>query len=364
MTGDSKPIPQLRKGQGDVKLTREEFNRRLSERFYDAAFDAVRPEIDRVIEVAWTTYDEYHKSPRKRKAGPGFHDPDFELPVEWLQTREQILLAEKRQHDPASPSRILLVCGAARSDQTCPGEMSKSFRLIQMARQEIESAQNFECDLLDLSMLTAQYGRQILPCKACVSTAMPLCHWPCSCYPNHAMGQVNDWMNEIYPRWVAAHGVMIVTPVYWYQSPSVLKLMMDRLVCADGGNPDPTTTHGKRPLEAKAMELQGWHYPRHLAGRLFAVVVHGDAAGTEVLRRSLTDWLLDMNLIQAGHAATIDRYIGYYEPYATSHEALDRDEALHTEVRNAAKILVEAVSLARAGKLPQPGERLQDARPK
>ena len=69
MTDDSKPIPQTRKGQGDVKLTREEFNRRLSERFYDPAFDAVRPEIDRVIEVAWTTYDEYHKSPRKRRAG-------------------------------------------------------------------------------------------------------------------------------------------------------------------------------------------------------------------------------------------------------------------------------------------------------
>ncbi len=47
-------------------------------------------------------------------------------------------------------------------------------------------------------------------------------------------------MNEIYPRWVDAHGVMIVTPVYWYQAPGGLKSMMDRLVCADGGNPDPT----------------------------------------------------------------------------------------------------------------------------
>ena len=87
---------------------------------------------------------------------------------------------------------------------------------------------------------------------------MPLCHWPCSCYPNHAMGQVNDCMSELYPRWVEAHGVMIVTPVYWYQAPSVLKLMMDRLVCADGGNPDPTSTHGKTPAEAKRLELQGW----------------------------------------------------------------------------------------------------------
>ena len=42
--------------------------------------------------------------------------------------------------------------------------------------------------------------------------------------------------------WVAAHGVLIVAPVYWYQMPSPLKLMVDRLVCADGGNPDPTRT--------------------------------------------------------------------------------------------------------------------------
>jgi hypothetical protein len=36
------------------------------------------------------------------------------------------------------------------------------------------------------------YGRQIFRCKACVSTAMPLCHWPCSYYPNQGLGQVND----------------------------------------------------------------------------------------------------------------------------------------------------------------------------
>jgi multimeric flavodoxin WrbA len=360
----SLPVPEPRKGQGDVKLTKAEFARRLGERFDDPAYDAVRSELERVIDVAWTAYDEYHKSPRKRRAGSDFHDPDFELPAEWLEARAQVQAAGQRQRDPQSASRILLICGAARHDQTCPGEMSKSYRLVSMARAEIEQTLGFECDLLDLSMLTAQYGRQILPCKACVSTAMPLCHWPCSCYPNHAMGQVNDWMNEIYPRWVAAHGVMIVTPVYWYQAPSVLKLMMDRLVCADGGNPDPTTTHGKNPTMAKALELQGWRYPRHLAGRHFSIVVHGDAAGTESLRRSLTDWLQDMHLVQASPLATIDRYIGYYEPYATSHDALDKDLALHTEVRNAAKALVDAVRQDRAGESPKRALDIQDPRPK
>src|SRR2546423_8901540 len=120
---------------------------------------------------------------------------------------------------------------------------------------------------------------------------MPLCHWPCSCYPNHALGQVGDWMNEIYPMGTAAHGIMIVRPVNWYQAPSVLKLMIDRLVCADGGNPDPTSTGGKDAKRAKELELAGWPYPRHLAGRVYAVVVHGDAIGAETLQRSLSDWL-------------------------------------------------------------------------
>lgn len=203
----------VRKGQGDVKLTRKEFERRLRERFDDPAFEALEPQLTAVIDAAWIAYDEYRKSPRKQKAGSGFANPDYELPVEWLEARARILQAERKQRDTNRPGRVLLVCGAARHDQTCPGEMSKTFRLASLAREEIERA-GLHCDVLDLSLLTAQYGRQILPCKACVSTAMPLCHWPCSCYPNHAMGQVSDWMNELYPRWVAAHGVMIVTPVY------------------------------------------------------------------------------------------------------------------------------------------------------
>src|SRR3954454_13855971 len=106
-------------------------------------------------------------------------------------------------------------------------------------------------------------------------------------------------MNEIYPLWVAAHGIMIVTPVNWYHAPTALKAMMDRLVCADGGNPDPSSTHGKYADQAKTLELQGWSYPKHLDGRHFAVVAHGDAAVEQELRRALVDWLTDMSLVQA-----------------------------------------------------------------
>jgi multimeric flavodoxin WrbA len=242
--------------------------------------------------------------------------------------------------------------------------MSKTFRMVTIARDVIAAASGFETEVLDLSRLASEYGRTIYPCKACVSTAQPLCHWPCSCYPNHAIGQTGDWMNEIYPKWVAAHGIMIVCPVNWYQAPSSLKLMIDRLVCADGGNPDPTSTGGKDPMKAKRLELAGWPYPRHLAGRVFSVVVHGDAAGTENLRRILTDWMSDIGMIQSGHLALVDRYVGYLTPYATSHNDLDQDTDFQDDVRNAALTLIQAVKDRRSGKL-QPADRgLREARPK
>jgi hypothetical protein len=71
-----------------------------------------------------------------------------------------------------------------------------------------------------------------------------------------------------------------------------------------------------------------------------------------------------MGLIQAGRAALVDGYVGYYKPYATSHDELDRDEAFHEEVRNAARTLVNAVRLLRRGELKQPDASLREPRPK
>ncbi len=226
--------------------------------------------------------------------------------------------------------------------------MPKSFRLAKLAQETLERA-SFEADLLDLSQITSDRDLHIYPCKGCVSTAMPLCHWPCSCYPNHSLGMVNDWMNEIYERFAACHGVIFVTPVYWYQVSSPLKLMMDHLVCPDGGNPDPTSTHGKDPAEAKHLEFDGCDYPKHLAGRAYGIVVHGDVAGIEGSRRALTDWLDWMGLVGSGAKSRLDRFIGYYEPYATSHASPDRDTALQREVANVAEAVVTSVQQVRAG---------------
>ena len=348
---------EIRKGQAPAPLVRSEFSSRFRASFVDAAFRAEDPSISRLEEIAWGAYMEGRKAPFTQKAGAGYADPEYELSTEWVSTKKRLEAAQLHWSDPSATSRVLLVCGSARNDGTCPGEISKTYRLLALARDVLEAA-HLQVDLLDLSLLTSDYGRNIYPCKGCASTAMPLCHWPCSCYPNHALHQTNDWMAEIYERWTAAHAVIIATPVYWYQSPSPLKLMIDRMVCADGGNPDPTATGGKKPDKAKALEMAGWDYPQHLAGRIYGLIVHGDVAGIEGSRRDLSDWLDWMGFIDAGAQARLDRYIGYFEPYATSHEALDADLAVQNEVRNVAHAVAKAVIELRAGRLQAVQPRL------
>ena len=353
--------PDVRTGQAPEPHSREVFRERFLANFFDPIYQREKEALDRIEALAWQAFRDGHKAPVTRKAGPEFHDPDYELSVEWYETRQRLRDAQVRWADAATPSRVLVIACGSRNDGTCPGEASKTWRLAKIAAAEVEAG-GIECDFLDLSLLTSDYRRHIHPCKACVSTAMPLCHWPCSCYPNHGQGQVNDWMAEIYERWVSAHGVLLVTPTHWYQAASPLKLMMDRLVCADGGNPDPTRTGGKDPAKAKEVELAGWDYPQHLAGRAYGVVAHGDVAGIEGTRRALCDWLDWMGLLDAGVQSRLDRYIGYYQPYATSHQDLDRDEGVQQEVRNVGRALCEAVAELRRGELNAPDRGL--ARPR
>ncbi|MDT3669349.1 MAG: hypothetical protein ROZ37_03325 [Aromatoleum sp.] len=116
--------------------------------------------------------------------------------------------------------------------------------------------------------------------------------------------------------------------------------------------------------KAKALEVEGWPYPKHLAGRAYGLVVHGDVAGIEETRRALSDWLDWMGLVDAGPQSRLDRYIGYYESYARSHEVLDRDEAVQEEVRNVARAVIEAVKALREGRLSRPDAGLRQPRPK
>jgi len=353
-----------RKGMPSPELPREEFERRFLSQFQDPVFGTLQTELQQVVAAAWDAYSDHRKAPITRKAGPEFADPDYDLAIDWIHARDALRSAETRHTDPDGPLRVLLINCSSRSEHTCPSEMSKSWRLLEIGKKVFDDAPDTVVTVLDLSRLASEYGRHIHPCKACFSTAPALCHWPCSCYPNYSLGQTQDWMNEIYPMWVEAHGVMIVTPVNWYQVSSPLKLMMDRLVCADGGNADPTRTQGKKAELAKQIELDGWDYPSHLSGRLFSVVVHGDVEGAEDVRRAISDWLCFSGLCPAGPLGQLNRYIGYWQPYATGHEELDRDHAIQQEVRNAALTLLEGIRMTRQGLQVTAGTGLEQPRQK
>ena len=182
-----------------------------------------------------------------------------------------------------------------------------------MAREIFAHEPQLEVEVLDLSRLTSEYGRVIHPCKTCVSTAMPLCHWPCSCYPNHALGQVQDWMNDIYAMWAAAHGVMIVCPVNWYGPPSGLKLMIDR--------------HGLRRRRQSRSDLDAWQERRSRrrrwsspAGPIRSISpaacsrwsCTATTAATEAVHRAISGWLRDTGLIEAGHLSQLAALVGYH----------------------------------------------------
>ncbi len=165
---------KIRKGQAPEHLKRDEFSKRFRASFFGPAFRPEDAALARLEEIAWQAYEDGRKAPITQKAGKGYSDPDYDLSVEWIETKKRIDAAKSRWADPASPSRVLLICGSSRNDGTCPSKISKSYRLLQIARETLEQG-GIETDVLDLSRLTSEYGLHIHPCKACVSTAMPLC---------------------------------------------------------------------------------------------------------------------------------------------------------------------------------------------
>jgi hypothetical protein len=191
----------IRKGQAPAELSRAEFGRRFRERFYDPAYAPEREAIGRLEQIAWEAQQEGRKAPVTRPAGRGFADPGYEVSVQWLDTRQRLKAAQERWQDAKSPSRILLVCASARNDGTCPGENSKTWRLTQLARRVVRRA-GIQADVLDLSLVTSEYGRTIHPCKGCVSSAMPLCHWPCSCFRTMRSGRCRTvWPTSTSAGW-------------------------------------------------------------------------------------------------------------------------------------------------------------------
>lgn len=170
---DKQASIDVRKGKPPRELDRAAFQERFLCAFGDPCFVALRREFEAVADAAWDAYADSRKSPLTRTAGPEFADPDYKLAVDWLAARDPIKEAEAR-HEEGEP-RVLLVNGSSRTEHTCPGEMSKTSRLLEIAKATIETEfPETEIEVLDLSRTTSEFRKTIHPCKSCVSTSKAL----------------------------------------------------------------------------------------------------------------------------------------------------------------------------------------------
>ncbi len=180
------------------------------------------------------------------------------------------------------PFRVLVLSGSNRRQYNCPGVDSKSRAL--MLRMAERLPQHWEIDYEDLGNV---YGRaRIQSCNACVSTSMALCVWPCNCYKKADDAEPDlMWDMDLYARLDLADAWAIIGPHNWYGPTSNLKLMFDRLVCMNGGNPREELIDHKNPEQAMLLE----HAPEwaqlsvnHLEGRTAGFFCYGDEGADEM----------------------------------------------------------------------------------
>ena len=179
------------------------------------------------------------------------------------------------------PFRVLIISGSDRRQYNCPGVDSKSRAL--MLRLAERLPQTWEIDYEDLGNVFAR--ARIQSCNACASTAMPLCVWPCNCYEKHNKDEPDlMWDLDLYSRLDLADAWAILGPVNWYAPTSNLKLMFDRLVCMNGGNPKEDLIEHKNPELAMKLEPTAvWKElaQNHLEGRTAGFFCYGDDATEE-----------------------------------------------------------------------------------
>ncbi|HEY5047888.1 MAG TPA: hypothetical protein VII49_07725 [Rhizomicrobium sp.] len=141
-----------------------------------------------------------------------------------------------------------------------------------------------------------EHGKvRIQPCNACVSSSMALCVWPCNCYGPGSENQPDlMWNVDLYGRLARSDAWAFIGPVCRYAPTTNFKLMFDRLVCMNGGNPRPDLIDKKNTLKAQALERSAlWTElsKNHLSGRTAAFFCYGDGGANEEDERGVPKML-------------------------------------------------------------------------
>lgn len=153
-----------------------------------------------------------------------------------------------------------------------------------MLRMAANMPEEWETDYEDIGNVYAR--ARIQSCNACVSTSMALCVWPCNCYKKNDRKEPDlMWDLDMYARLDMADAWAIIGPINWYGPSSNIKLMFDRLVCMNGGNPDEKLIDHKDAEKAMKFEhTDDWKKIslNHLEGRTAGFFCYGDEGGDEL----------------------------------------------------------------------------------
>ncbi len=178
--------------------------------------------------------------------------------------------------------RVLIIAGSQRRLHSCPGLDSKARALMQRMASRLPAG--WQIDTEDIGN---EHGKErIQPCNGCVSSAAPLCVWPCNCYGPKSENQPDlMWNLDLYGRLARSDAWAFIGPMNWYAPTTGLKLMFDRLVCMNGGNPRPDLIDKKNTQKAQALERSDlWQKlsKNHLEGRTAAFFAYGDDGGPDI----------------------------------------------------------------------------------
>jgi multimeric flavodoxin WrbA len=178
--------------------------------------------------------------------------------------------------------KILVVLGSARSKDNCPGQDSKTSKIVTQALKDLPD--DIEIDLLDLAI---EPDKPIIqPCKGCISTAGGAhCNYPCNCY--FKKDKVHpDFMSDfdVYKRFMKADAFIVFTPINWWSVSSQVKTMFDRLVCGSltitVEQADEMLGENKKNAKYTKIFSDTDEYKKmvknHYEGKVGAFYVHGD----------------------------------------------------------------------------------------
>lgn len=198
--------------------------------------------------------------------------------------------------------KIVIFQGSPRDEDSCPGMSSKSRMIVDYIIENWSPFVDF--DEIDLSV-NLEKNPIIQPCKGCVSTAGGFhCHWKCDCYAKGSRKN-KDLLKElnVYDLLEKCDAFIIISPIHWHALSSQVKLLFDRLVCAnltltvdnakklmgEGNTKDPKVT-GKYSKSGKYDDM----LQNHLEGKYCAFYAHGDDGSNEYLNRDYPDSYSDV----------------------------------------------------------------------